>query len=37
MDSIPGDLPFTAIYVDDILIFSRTPEERLGHVRTILK
>ena len=37
MDSILGDLPFCSIYVDDILIFSKSPEEHLGHVRTVLK
>ncbi|ROT85280.1 gag pol polyprotein [Penaeus vannamei] len=36
MDGILGDLPFCA-YVDDILIFSRDPNEHLQHLRVALK
>ena len=37
MDCILGDLPFCACYVDDILVFSKSEEEHLHHVRTVLK
>ena len=37
MDSILGDLPFCAIYVDDILIYSTSKEEHLQHIREVLR
>ena len=37
MDGILGDLSFCICYVDDILIFSKSPEEHMDHVRTVLK
>ena len=36
MDDLLGDLPFCVAYIDDILIFSTTPEEHLHHLRIIL-
>lgn len=36
MSVILGDLPFVAVYVDDIVIFSDTPEEHLRHVQLVL-
>jgi hypothetical protein len=33
---ILGDLPFVAVYVDDIVIFSDTAEEHRVHVQTVL-
>ena len=36
MDDLLGDLPFCVAYIDDILIFSTTPEEHLQHLRIIL-
>ena len=36
MDGILGDLPFCICYVDDILIFSRTPEEHRQHLKHVL-
>ena len=37
MDEILGDMPFCACYVDDILIFSKTKEKHLQHLRTVLE
>ena len=37
MDMILGDLPFCTVYIDDILVFSRTVEDHLPHLRTILQ
>ena len=31
MDEVLGDLPFCYVYLDDILVFSNTPEEHLDH------
>ncbi|GJJ71582.1 hypothetical protein EMPS_03932 [Entomortierella parvispora] len=37
MSLILGDLPFVAVYVDDIVIFSDTAEEHREHVREVIK
>ena len=29
------DLPFTMAYLDDIIIYSSTPEEHLQHIKTV--
>ena len=36
MDDLLGDLPFCVAYIDDILIFSSSPDEHLQHLRTVL-
>ena len=35
MDAILGDLPFCYVYLDDILVFSNSPEEHMKHLRQI--
>ena len=35
MDAILGDLPYCFVYLDDILIFSTTPQEHMQHLRQI--
>ena len=35
MDAILGDLPFCFVYLDDILVFSNSPEEHKEHLRQI--
>ena len=37
MDMILGDLPFCTVYIDDILVFSRTVKKHLEHLRIILQ
>ena len=37
MDMILGDMPFCTVYIDNILVFSRTVEEHLQHLWTILQ
>jgi hypothetical protein len=37
MNSILQDLSFAVVYLDDILIFSKSHEEHVGHVRTVLE
>ena len=37
MDIIFGDIDFCIVYVDDILVFSKTPEEHESHLRTVLQ
>ena len=35
MDAILGDLPFCYVYLDDILVFSNSPEEHMSHLKQI--
>ena len=37
MDEILGDLPFCFVYLDDILVFSTSPQEHLDHLRQIFE
>ena len=37
MDMILGDLPFCTVYIDDILVFSKSAKEHLKHLRIILQ
>ena len=37
MDVILGDMPFCTVYIDDILVFSKTMDEHLQHLRIILQ
>ena len=37
MDEILGSLPFCAVYIDDILVFSSSVEEHIKHLKTILQ
>ena len=37
MDAILGDLPFCYVYLDDILVFSSTPEEHMQHLKQIFE
>ena len=36
MNNMLGHLPFAAVYLDDILIFSRSEEEHIAHIRAVL-
>ena len=37
MTGILKDLNFTIAYVEDIIIFSKTPQEHLSHIRKVLE
>ena len=37
MPGILKDFPFTIAYLDDIIIFSKTPQEHLSHIRMVFK
>jgi hypothetical protein len=37
MNDMLGDLPFCAVYLDDILVFSKSKDEHIAHVRTVLE
>lgn len=37
MNDILHHLPFCVVYLDDILIFSKTPEEHVSHVKQVLE
>ena len=37
MTGILKDFPFTIAYLDDIIIFSKTPEEHLSHIRMVFE
>ena len=37
MTSIPKDFPFAIAYLDDIIIFSKTPWEHLSHIRMVFE
>ena len=37
MTGVLKDLPFAMAYLDDIIIYSSTPEEHLQHIRTVFK
>ena len=37
MTGVLKDLPFAMAYLDDIIIYSSTPEEHLEHIRTVFE
>ena len=37
MTGILKDFPFTIAYLDDIIIFSKTPQEHLSHIRMVFE
>ena len=37
MTGVLKDLPFAMAYLDDIIIYSSTPEEHLEHIRAVFK
>jgi hypothetical protein len=37
MNDMLSDLPFCTVYLDDILIFSKSPKEHVSHVRQVLE
>ena len=37
MTGVLKDLPFTMAYLDDIIIYSSTPEEHLKHIKTVFE
>ena len=36
INEVIADLPFAVVYLDDILVFSKTPEDHVRHVEEIL-
>jgi len=36
MNTVLGDLPFVLVYLDDILVFSKSPEEHESHLEIVL-
>ena len=37
LNAVLGDLSFCFVYIDDILVFSETPEEHLCHLKTLFE
>ena len=37
MTGVLKDLPFAMVYLDDIIIYSSTPEEHLQHIKTVFE
>ena len=37
MDAILGDLPYVFVYIDDLLVFSDTPEQHLQHLESVFE
>ena len=37
MTGILKDFPFPIAYLDDIIIFSKTPQEHLSHIRMVIE
>ena len=37
MNDVLEGLSFVSVYLDDILIFSKTPEEHIEHVKIVLQ
>ena len=37
MDQVLRDLPFVMVYLDDIVVFSKSKEEHVKHLRLVFK
>ena len=37
MDQVLSGLPFTRCYIDDVIIFSKTPQENVGHLQAVFE